>query len=147
MENISKYPRGIELVGGTTIENSNGEILMTQSPKWNNKWCIPGGHIEPGEMILEALTREGKEETNLDLEGVSVYYWGELINSKDFHRPAHFIFFDAYCRVVGGEVKLDEKELNDFKWLKPEEALKLDLAESYAESINKFIEYKAKILS
>lgn len=144
MENTSKYPRGIELVGGTIIENDKGQILMTQSPKWNNKWCTPGGHIEPGERILEALVREGYEETNLELEGISVYYWGEIIGSKDFHRPAHFIFFDAHCKVIGGELKLDNTELTTCKWLYPEKALKLDLAESYAESIQKFIEYKTK---
>lgn len=145
MENPSKYPRGIELVGGVVIENDNGQILMTQSPKWNDKWCMPGGHIEPGEKIIEALVREGREETNLQLEGISVYCWGEVIGSKDFHRPAHFIFFDAHCKVIGGELKLDNTELTAYKWLLPEEALKLDLAESFSGSIQKFIQYKKNI--
>ena len=146
MENALKYERGIEIVGGTTIENDNGEILLTQSPKWNNKWCMPGGHIDGGETIFKALVREGKEETNLDLEAIEIYYWGELINPKDFYRPAHFIFFDAYCKVIGGEVKLDNTELTLFKWIRPEDALKqLDLADSYPESIQKFIEYKKSL--
>ena len=145
MENNKKYPRGIELVGGAIIENTSGEILMTQSPKWNNKWCTPGGHIEPGETILDAIVREGEEETNLKLKGISVYCWGEVINSTDFHRPAHFIFFDAYCRVIEGELELDKTELSAFKWVQPKEALKMDLADSYLGTITKFIEYKSKM--
>lgn len=144
MKNIFKYTRGIELVGGAIIENEKGEILMTQSPKWKNKWCFPGGHIEPGETITEALTREGEEETSLKLKALSVIAYGELIGSKDFHRPAHFIFFDIYCKIISGELKLDNKELTSFKWLYPKKALELDLAESFAESIQKFIEYKNK---
>ena len=144
MKNVSKYPRGIELVGGVMIENDKGQILMTQSPKWYNKWGTPGGHIEPGEKILEALVREGYEETNLKLECISVYYWGEIIDPKYFHRKVHFIFFDGHCKVIGGKIKLDKRELTAYKWLYPEEALKLDLADSYTESIQKFIEYKAK---
>ena len=137
-----KYPKGIELVGGAIIENDQGQILMTKCPKWSNKWTTPGGHIESGEKILDAMVRESFEETNIKVEGVDVICWGELINSKDFHRPAHFIYFDAYCKIIGGELKLDDIELTDYKWLYPEEALKLDLAESYDVSIQKFIEYK-----
>lgn len=51
---MQQFPRGIEVVSGTIIRNREGEILLTKSPKWNNKWVIPGGHIEPGESILHA---------------------------------------------------------------------------------------------
>ncbi|MBI4040209.1 NUDIX domain-containing protein [Candidatus Daviesbacteria bacterium] len=138
----SKYPRGVEIVGSAIIENDQGQILLTQSPKWSNKWTLPGGHIEPGETIMEAIIREVEEETGLKLDPVNVIAWGELIDSKDFHRPAHFIYFDVYCRKTpDGEFKLDGTELTDYQWLKPEEALKLDLAESYPETIQKFIDY------
>lgn len=138
----TQYPRGVELVGSAIIENDQGEILLTQSPKWHNKWLMPGGHIEPGETILGAQTREAEEETGLKLKPIAIIAWGELINSKDFHRPAHFIYFDIYSKVIGGELKLDGTELTAYKWLKPEDALRIDLAESYDVTIQKFIEYK-----
>lgn len=65
-----------------------------------------------------------------------------MINSKDFHRPAHFVFFDTYCKAVSGRIRLQEEELSDWKWLKPEDALGLDLAESYPELIKEFIAYR-----
>lgn len=135
----------IEVVAGVIIENNKGEILMCKSPKWSDKWTMPGGHIDHGETIKHTAIREGKEETSLDLEYVDMVCHGELINSVDFHRPAHFIFFDVYCRVLGGELKLQENELTESIWILPSDALKLDLAESYDSTIQKFIDYKKKI--
>src|SRR3989344_7679927 len=137
------FERGIELTGSALIENDRGEILMTLSPKWNNKWILPGGHIEPSETIISGIIREGEEETGLSLEGGEIFHFGGLIDSNDFHRSAHFIYFDVHCRAKNGsEVKLDGVELVSYKWLLPTEALKLDLAESYKETILKFINFK-----
>lgn len=141
------FPRGIEVVGGVIIENKNSEILVTRSPKWSNKWVCPGGHVEIGEKLISALVREGREETGLKLKPVDIVSLGELIGSKDFYRPAHFIFFDVYCKVIGGKIKLQRSELSEWMWMKPEEALKLDLAESYDKTLKNFIAYKHKKLT
>jgi len=138
----NKFPRGLEIVASAIIENNKGQILLAQAPNWNNKWTLPGGHIDPGEKISEAVVREVKEEVGLEVEFVDVVAWGELIDSKDFHRPAHFIYFDGYCQVINEEVKLDNVEIKKYKWVTPEEALKLDLADSFPDTIQKFIEYK-----
>ncbi len=136
----NKFPRGVEVVAGVIIQQGK-KILMAHSPKWNNKWIFPGGHIEAGETILESAKREGEEETGLKLKFVAILKSGELLNSKDFHRPAHFIYFDCILDVVGGELKLQEDELSDAKWCTPQEALKLDLEESCAESIKEYIKF------
>lgn len=139
---MMSYTRGVEIVSGPIIENDKGEILMTKSPKWSNKWILPGGHVEPGETLEQSLIRETQEETGLTIKFMRIFHFGELINSKDFHRPAHFIYFDAHCKLEGGELKLDGGELTAYKWILPNEALSLDLAESYRETIEKFIQYK-----
>ena len=136
----NKFLRELEVVAGAIIRK-NKKILLTRQPKWQNKWTLPGGHIEQGESILEAARREAEEETGLRLEPVKVVCFGELINSKDFYRPAHFIYFDCVLDVIGGELKLQKDELSEAKWLTPQEALRLDLAESYEESIRKYIEF------
>ncbi|HUW21787.1 MAG TPA: NUDIX domain-containing protein [Candidatus Bathyarchaeia archaeon] len=138
----NKFPRSVEVVGSAIIENEEGQILLTQSPKWSNKWTMPGGHIDPGEKVSEGITREVEEEVGLKVKFIDVIVWGELIDSKDFHRPAHFIYFDVYYRLAGEKVKLDGVEIKAYKWLTPKEALSLNLAESYSDTIQKFIEYK-----
>ncbi len=142
-ENKNKFPRGVEIVGSAIIENDKGEILLVKSPKWGNKWTMPGGHIEPGEKIEEALIREAEEEVGIDLKPVRIIAFGELIGSKDFHRPAHFIYFDLLCKAeTNNNVKLDGVELNNYIWVSPEDGLKMDLGESYKETIKDYIKFK-----
>jgi len=138
----NKFPRGIELCAGAIIENSNKEILLAKSPKWNNKWTFPSGHIELGEKIEEGAIREIEEEVGLKLKSEGIFTYGELIDSKDFHRPAHFVYFDIYCKTDDIDVKIDEDELTEYKWMTPQTALEMDLAESYDKAINDFINFK-----
>lgn len=136
------FPRGVEVVGSAIIENNNGEILLVKSPKWSNKWIMPGGHIEPGEHISRALEREAEEETGLKLKSVEIISFGELIGSKYFHRPAHFIYFDLLCKLESNNIKLDNNELIEYKWVKANDALKMNLAESYDTTIKDYINKK-----
>lgn len=142
MESNERFPRGVEVVGSAIIENASGEILLVRAAKWNNKWTLPGGHIEPGEKIEDALLREAQEEVGLRLQPHGVIAFGELINSKDFHRPAHFIFFDIYCTAVNEAVRLDGRELQEYVWVVPKKALTMDLAESYEKTIQDFLAFK-----
>jgi nucleoside triphosphatase len=138
------FPRGVEVVTGIVIENGKGEVLLAKSPKWSNRWVLPGGHVEPGEKIVSAAIREGKEETGLDLKPIHIIQWGEIINPKEFLRPAHLVYFHVYCKVIRGRVRLEKAELTSWNWMKPEAALKLDLAERFDEALRKFILYKKK---
>lgn len=140
--NQNKFPRRVEVVGSAIIENKKGEILLVKSSKWSNKWTMPGGHIEPGEGIEEALLREAEEEVGLKMKSKGIVTFGELIDSKDFHRPAHFIYFDILCKIDSINIKLDDKELFEYAWVKPKKALSMDLAESYEKTIKDYLKFK-----
>lgn len=116
-----KYP---ETTVGALIINDKGEILLLKAHKWKNRYSIPGGHIEIGEKIENALKRE--EETNLDVDVIKLINIQEVIFSKEFYKPKHFIFLDYVCKAKSENVKLD-KEAESYIWLKPENALKLDV--------------------
>ncbi len=138
----ARFPRGIEVVGGVVIEDKNGEILLVRSPKWGGKWVLPGGHVEPGEKIMDAQAREGQEETGLRLKPIAVFQWGEIIGPKDFHRQGHFVYFDVHCRALSKNVKLQKEELSDYAWVTPKKALSMHLADTYRETLEGFIRYK-----
>ena len=53
----------VEVTVSGVIFNRNKQVLLCKSPKWNDQWVIPGGHVEYGEKLEEALIREMKEET------------------------------------------------------------------------------------
>ncbi len=140
--NENKFPRGVEVVCSPILENDKGEILLVKSPKWHNKWITPGGHVEPGETIEQALLREVKEEAGLSLKISGPTWWGEIIDSKDFHRPAHFIYFNVLCSTDNFDVKLDNKELTEYKWVTPQEALKMDFLESYKKTLRDYMKFR-----
>jgi 8-oxo-dGTP pyrophosphatase MutT (NUDIX family) len=138
------FSRGVEVGAACLIRNPEGRIFMARNTRQGGKWTMPGGHVEPGERIMDAAVREAKEETGLDCRAVEVVHFDETINPPDFHRAIHMIFFDVLLEVVGGEVSLQQDELTEYRWCTPEEAALLDLASGYEKDIRAYIAYLAR---
>ena len=81
----------------------------------HNDWGLPGGKIDPGETALEAVIRETKEETNLD---VGAFYCG-VKKSED-----GWIVYIYGADTYSGEVELSY-EHSDYAWLSLDEIAKL----------------------
>lgn len=112
---------------GALIFNRAGDVLMLRTHKWSNLWGIPGGKTKYGETSLDALRREVKEETNLDITDIRFALVQDCIHSKEFYREAHFVLLNYTCVcTASADVKLND-EANDFRWVRPELALKMDL--------------------
>jgi phosphoglycolate phosphatase-like HAD superfamily hydrolase/ADP-ribose pyrophosphatase YjhB (NUDIX family) len=119
-------PQPIATVGAL-IFNDDGRVLMVRTHKWSDLWGIPGGKIKWGESSVEALRREIKEETNLDITDIRFVLVQDCIHSKEFYRDAHFILLNYTCRSASGtDVKLNE-EAKEFRWVSIEEASALRL--------------------
>lgn len=145
--NINKFPKGIEVITGVIIRNSKNQILLAKSPKWANKWTIPGGHIEPGEKIVQCAIREATEETGLNVNYECVLSFSEMIIPKNYYRQAHFIGFNCLVSTSGEQVKLDNKELAEYIWIDVEDALALkDVSESIIKPLHDYQAYLTKIL-
>ncbi|OGF23737.1 nucleotide exchange factor GrpE [Candidatus Falkowbacteria bacterium RIFCSPLOWO2_12_FULL_45_13] len=130
-----------EVVVAAVIYNDQGEILLTQCAKWGDCWQIPGGHVEPGETCGQALKREIREETGLEIDNIKLNDLQDCIYPKDFSRKAHFVFLDYSARLAGGKMAEKNREMEDFKWIKPEQALKELKLNPYTKiSVEKFIE-------
>ena len=112
---------------GTLVFNDAGEVLMVRTHKWSDLWGIPGGKIKFGEPSVEALRREVKEETDLDVDRIEFVLAQDCIHSTEFYRDAHFILLNYTCRSPGtAAVKLNA-EGQEFRWLPPAAALRLPL--------------------
>jgi nucleoside triphosphatase len=125
---------------GALIVNGEGKILLTKSHKWFDKYTLPGGHIEVGETMEEAVKREVKEEVGLDVEVVEFLTMQEAIYAKEFYKKRHFIFFDFLCRVGDQQVKLDQDELQDFIWEYPGAAFNRNLDSFTWKTIAKYMQ-------
>jgi nucleoside triphosphatase len=126
-------------VGGLIV-NDEGKILLAKSHKWFDKYTLPGGHIEVGETMREAVVREVKEETGLDVEVEEFLLLQEAIFTEEFWKRKHFIFFDFLCRSKGHEVKLDGRELQEYVWEYPGAAFKLNLDSFTKKALEKYLE-------
>ena len=114
---------------GALIFNDAGEVLMIHTHKWSDLWGIPGGKIKWSEPSEDALRREIKEETDLDVTDIEFVLVQDCIHSKEFYCDAHFILLNYTCRCAGeARVKLNE-EAQEFRWVKPAEALTMPLNE------------------
>ncbi len=111
---------------GALIYDHSGRVLMIRTHKWNHKWGIPGGKIRRGEASTDALLREVMEETSLEIDDIHFVMVHDSIDSPEFMRPEHFILLNYLARARGTEVRLND-EAQEFQWLAPAEALKLDL--------------------
>lgn len=134
---VQLYP---EATVGALVVNGKGEVLIVRSTKWNNKHTVPGGHIELGERAEDAIKREVKEETGLDVEPVRLLLVQQAIYPKDYHKHEHYVFMDYLCNARSSEVKLDGRELQAYVWVKPGEALKLDMEPYTRNFVAKYLE-------
>ena len=129
-----------EITAGAFILNKKGEILLIKSPKWKGKFCVCGGHVNYGEKAEDALKREVKEEVNLEIEKIKLLTVQECIFDKNFHRQAHFIFLEFFCFTKDPkQIKIDNREITGYIWIKPKDALKLDLEKYTKRVIKKFL--------
>ena len=101
---------------GALIFNEKNQLLIVKTHKWNGNYTIPGGHVEMGERLQEAVKREVWEETGLNLTRADFLCYQQFIYDESFWQKRHFIFFDFVCRVDDGEVRLNE-EAEEYAWV------------------------------
>jgi nucleoside triphosphatase len=124
---------------GAFIFNAQQELLLLKSHKWPDLYVVPGGHIELGETIPEALKREAKEETGLDVYDLEFLCFQEFIYDPTFWKPRHFIFFDYACKSASLDVQLND-EAESYSWVPLDAALNLPIDRYTRISIEKYLE-------
>jgi phosphoglycolate phosphatase len=112
---------------GALIFNAANEVLMIRTHKWSNLWGIPGGKIKFGEPAIDALHREIKEETNLEIMDVKFVLVQDCIHSTEFYRDAHFVLLNYVCRCRGESRVVLNHEAQEFRWMTMATAFEMEL--------------------
>lgn len=112
---------------GALIHDDHGRMLLFKTAKWSGLWGIPGGKIEWGEASEDALRREIREETGLEVDDVRFVMVQDSIASTEFYREAHFILLNYTCRALPGQTVVLNEEAQDFAWVDGDQAFALPL--------------------
>lgn len=117
------------------IKNSEGKILIVKRhPKSRTDpemWELPGGKVEKGEHFADALVREIKEETNLDVE---VGDFCEAVQNDYAHKRT--VQLMMYLDDVKGEVEISDEHIESM-WASIDEIETLKLSSSFKKLLDK----------
>jgi ADP-ribose pyrophosphatase YjhB (NUDIX family) len=113
----------------------DGKVLLVRRARSPAKgfYSLPGGRVEFGESLHTALTREIDEETGLVIHIVGLAGWREVLPSGSVS-GGHYLIMSFAARWVANEPVLNE-ELDDFRWLAPEQLGDLKLTGGLPEMI------------
>ncbi|ULL18777.1 NUDIX hydrolase [Paenibacillus sp. H1-7] len=138
-------PTHIVAVGGI-VENGQGEILLVKTH--NEGWVYPGGQVEAGENLIDALCREIKEESGIDtvveqLIGVysntSGYKWHDGVTDV----PTK-VMLDFICKPVGGQLCTSE-ETSESRWVSKEHVLDMITSSAIRTRYQAYLDFKGAI--
>lgn len=104
--------RSISLITGALLIKKEQILLIKRVDKlFENKYSIPGGHIELGETPKKALKREIKEELSLKIKEVKfLNYQNLLIKGK------HIISLNFTVKPINRKMKINKTEIKETKW-------------------------------
>ena len=102
-------------VGAFIINEKNQLLLQKRAvPAEKDHWCIPGGRLEMFETLENAVIRETKEETDLDIEVIKMIGVCDHIIKEE---SAHWVATSFLCKIKSGVPKIMEPDkASDLRW-------------------------------
>jgi len=130
----------VVLVNRAIVINKEGEILLLKRSKKDDympgKWELPGGKLDTGQDISNALEREVLEETGLVvIPQDKVVYWHSKILSSGKYKGLPYVVLVGMTKSLGGKVKISF-EHDEFNWVSKEEIFDYDLVNETRASLS-----------
>jgi len=92
-------------VGGVVVRDGRVLLIRRGKPPLYGRWVVPGGTVELGETLEQALVREMAEETGLVVEPVEILTVFDRIEREAGLVSYHFVIVDYLCRWLSGEAQ------------------------------------------
>jgi len=133
-----RYPPA-PLVGVAGVVMEGKRILLIRRGKSPGKgqWNLPGGLVEVGESLKEAVAREVEEETGLKVSvGDLVAVGDRIIRDAEGRVAYHYVLLDYLCRVEGGTLA-PGTDASDARWVTADQLRKVPLSKPVRRIIEK----------
>jgi 8-oxo-dGTP diphosphatase len=93
-------------IGAVIIERDRVVLVQRGHAPLLGEWSIPGGAVELGETVREAVIREAREETGLDVKPIALLgVFDRIVQDEDGGVRYHYVLVDFLCRRVSGELR------------------------------------------
>jgi ADP-ribose pyrophosphatase YjhB (NUDIX family) len=128
--NSRRYPARPVLGVGALIFR-NDEILLVERGRepLKGQWSLPGGAVETGERLEEAVIREVREETGLEIVPVQLaLIFERIMQDNDGKAEYHYVLIDYLCEIRGGALCAGD-DSNCARWFPIDELDRLSLTE------------------
>lgn len=120
----------------------SGQVLLCRMAEgrgvFPGQWALPGGGVEPGERLEEALRREALEELGIALKSVTPLFFKDAVLEKSFadgtKEPLHMIFLVYRCAPETLDIHLNE-EFSEYIWADSHALRALDLSSLTRETL------------
>lgn len=108
-------------VGAVVVRDGKALLIKRGHEPRKGEWSLPGGIVELGESLLDALRREVREETGLDVEvGPHIETFDRIHRDPEGRVRFHFLIVDYLCTAVDGEA-IAGTDADDIAWARAEE--------------------------
>jgi len=148
-------------VGAVAMQDGAILLIRRGQPPAEGRWSLPGGRVEWGESLGDALRREVEEETGLQVEAGRLAGVVERIHRDDGPAPArppgdggeaeaertrapehpergfHYVILDYFVTVTGGELR-PGGDVTAARWARPAEMAELPLSDGLLEALEEF---------
>ncbi|MEM2464256.1 MAG: NUDIX hydrolase [Candidatus Bathyarchaeia archaeon] len=136
--NEEKRPRRVypekPLVGVGAVVHANGKFLLIRRANEPGKglWSIPGGLVEVGEKIRDAVKREVEEETGIRVEvGRLIDVIENIVFDDDGRVKFHYILIDFEAKPISEKLEVKPSpEVLEARWFSPEEMRNLSITQT-----------------
>lgn len=95
------------------------------------EWSVPGGRVEAGELLAEAVVREVREETALEVVCDALIGWVERLTDT-----AHYVILDFRCELLDDGEPVAGDDAAEARWVPLSDVADLRLVEGLAEFLH-----------
>ena len=109
-------------VGAVILDGDRVVLVKRGQPPLQGEWSLPGGAVELGEALEDAVAREVLEETGLDVEvGPLVEVVDRVHRMADGRIEYHYVIIDYLCRCRGDRPLVHGSDAADARWVQTAE--------------------------